>query len=301
MDKVQLLSEEILKEGMKTAWAGHPVIFKEELDSTNRLLMALGAEGASHGTLAVTELQTAGRGRRGRSWYSPKGSGIWMSILLRPKLPAEKTPMLTLAAAMAAYDALKPYAKDCAIKWPNDLVINGKKVCGILTEGVTGLESRTIDYIIIGIGINCHPADLTENAGEKAGDLGGGFSRSELAAQVANELIPLLKDLDPAVFLDYYREHSNVIGENIRIFGSGIASRPGGSAEKAGGSNKQAGGSAKQADGSAEKAGSAGQPVGIPAKAIGIAANGGLEVEYSDGRRDVLTSGEITIRKDNSR
>ena len=160
MDKVQLLSEEMLKEGLKTAWAGHPVIFKEELDSTNRLLMQVGTEGASHGTLAVTELQTSGRGRRGRSWYSPKGSGIWMSILLRPKQPAEKTPMLTLAAAMAAYDALKPYAQDCAIKWPNDLVINGKKVCGILTE--LGFAPDGSCYVVIGIGINVNTRDFED-------------------------------------------------------------------------------------------------------------------------------------------
>ncbi len=161
-DQVALLSEEKIRRGLETIWAGHPVVFAEEVDSTNRLLMQLAAQGAPHGTLVVAELQTAGRGRRGRDWYSPKGSGIWMSLLLRPEIPAEKTPMLTLVAAMAAYDALAPLAEGCMIKWPNDIVVNGKKVCGILTE--LGFDAAGSSYVVTGIGVNVNTPDF-------AGDL----------------------------------------------------------------------------------------------------------------------------------
>lgn len=263
------LSAEGISEGIsKSIAADIDLHVFDSIDSTNKEAKRLAIGEPSRIQMIVSDQQTEGRGRMGRSFYSPKGSGIYISFLFAPTFPVSKATLATGAAAAATARAISSVSgKQCQIKWVNDLYYDGKKICGILTEGVTGIESRTIDYMIIGIGINCHPADLKEQAGENAGDLGGDISRNALAAEVANELLPLIKDLDPAGFMEYYRQHSNVIGENIRIFGSGISSRDG---------------------------------EGRPATATGITDNGGLEVEYSDGRKEVLTSGEISIRKDNS-
>ena len=228
LENVQFLSEDRLKAGLKTAWAGHPVIFKEELDSTNRLLMQMGADGAAHGTLAVTELQTAGRGRRGRSWYSPKGSGIWMSLLLRPKLPAEKTPMLTLAAAMAAYDALAPYTDGCAIKWPNDIVIHGKKVCGILTE--LGFAPDGSCYCVIGIGINVNTPDFAEDLKPIAASLFTETGKTYDRMPIINDLWTAFEGYyeqwestgDLSLFKESYNRRLVNIGRTVRIEGDNV-------------------------------------------------------------------------------
>jgi BirA family biotin operon repressor/biotin-[acetyl-CoA-carboxylase] ligase len=283
--------------GKKSAYNMDVHVF-DSIDSTNKEAKRLAISEPARTQMIVADQQTEGRGRLGRSFYSPKGSGLYISFLFAPTFSIGKATLATAAAAVAVARAIKKVSgKQCQIKWVNDVYYNDKKICGILTEGVTGLESRTIDYIIIGIGINCHPADLEENAGENAGDLGGGISRNQLAAQVANELLPLLDDLDTTDFLDYYREHSNVIGENIRIFSSGISSRLDSAAKSSNPTGSLQSGKNRSGDAGSGMAGVS----GIPAKAIGIADNGGLEVEYADGRREVLTSGEITIRKDSSR
>lgn len=139
---------------MKTAWAGKNLIFLEQVDSTNNEIRRQAEQGAPEGTLAVAVEQTAGKGRRGRHWNSPGGGdGIWMSLLLRPDFAPECASMLTLVAAMAVQDGIYCVTGlDCRIKWPNDLVIGGKKTVGILTEMST--EVDYIRHVVIGIGIN---------------------------------------------------------------------------------------------------------------------------------------------------
>ncbi len=224
-DHVAMLSEQVLRQEMNTAWAGHPVIFFEEVDSTNRLLMQMAAQGASHGTLAVAELQTAGRGRRGRSWYSPKGSGIWMSLLLRPEIAAEKTPMLTLCAALAAYDALTPLAQGCRIKWPNDIVLNGKKVCGILTE--LGFDPDGSCFVVIGIGINVNTPAFAEELADVAAsfytETGRTFDRAPLIGRLWQafekyyEMFLAAGNLAP--LKEIYNSRLVNIGKTVRIEG----------------------------------------------------------------------------------
>ena len=124
-----LVTSDEVESLLETSWAARPVVYEEEQASTNQTAKMLAEQGASHGTLVVAERQVSGRGRRGRPWHSPKGSGIWMSILLRPQIHPMSASMLTLVAAMAVYDAISSRVEGCAIKWPNDIVIDGRKVC----------------------------------------------------------------------------------------------------------------------------------------------------------------------------
>lgn len=152
------MTAERIEQCLTTSWAGYPVVYEEELVSTNQTARELAEEGAVHGTLVVAERQTTGKGRRGRAWHSPAGSGIWMSLIMRPAIRPDRASMLTIVAAMAVYDALSSRVKDCAIKWPNDIVIGSRKVCGILTEMRT--ESEDIRYVIVGVGINVNTEDF---------------------------------------------------------------------------------------------------------------------------------------------
>lgn len=148
-----VITEEACRKEMTTGWAGQRVVYREEVDSTNTLAKRLGEEGAPHGTLAVTDLQTKGKGRRGRSWYIKKGQAIAMSLLLRPKIAPHHASMLTLVAALAVSRAIDEQADIATeIKWPNDIVYKGKKLCGILTEMSADMDG--IHYVVIGIGIN---------------------------------------------------------------------------------------------------------------------------------------------------
>lgn len=169
-DNADILNEAEIRAAMKSQWLGQHVTFLEETDSTNNVVRRMAEQGAPEGTLAVAEIQTAGKGRRGRSWSSPKGSGIWHSFLLRPEFAPEHASMLTLLAAMAVQKSVKDVTGlDCKIKWPNDIVVNGKKICGILTEMST--EEDSIRYVVVGIGINANTSDFPEEIRETATSL----------------------------------------------------------------------------------------------------------------------------------
>ena len=155
----------------------------ETIDSTNKKAKELAQEGAVHGTLVTADLQVAGIGRRGRSWSSEKAAGIYMSMLLRPKINTDKASMLTLVAALAVEKAIAELL-DCQamIKWPNDLVLNKKKICGILTE--MALDGTEIDYVVIGIGINVNNKAFPEEIIQTASSLS-----IELGREVDKELL----------------------------------------------------------------------------------------------------------------
>lgn len=150
-----------------TKWLGHELFYYDEIDSTNTEAKRKAEEGAPHGTLIVADMQTAGRGRRGRSWESPHGEGIFFTLLLRPDIEPANAPMLTLVKAIAVARGVSACTGlKAEIKWPNDVVINGKKIVGILTE-----MSAQIDYvnhIVIGTGINVHQTSFPEELEEKA-------------------------------------------------------------------------------------------------------------------------------------
>ena len=139
------------------------IIYLDEVDSTNREIRRLGDAGAVEGTVVVADWQTGGKGRLGRTWFSPAGTGIWMSLLLRPKLSSEKVSGITLMAALSVCRAIRSMTGlNTQIKWPNDLVIDGKKVCGILTEAA--ILDGQLKYAVLGIGVNVNqtefPGDL---------------------------------------------------------------------------------------------------------------------------------------------
>ena len=181
-----IYNETTIADQIHTKWAGKTVHFARETDSTNLWIKRLAKEGAPEGTLALAEFQSAGRGRLGRSWEVPEGTSVMMSILLRPKFEPQYAPMLTLVMGMAVAKAVKKFGFDVSIKWPNDVVVSHKKICGILTE--MGVRDGKIDYAVIGVGINVNIKEFPEEMADKATSLylesGKEFDRSQIPGLV---------------------------------------------------------------------------------------------------------------------
>ncbi len=181
-----IYNETTIADQIHTKWAGKTVHFARETDSTNLWIKRLAKEGAPEGTLALAEFQSAGRGRLGRSWEVPEGTSVMMSILLRPKFEPQYAPMLTLVMGMAVAKAVKNLGFDVSIKWPNDVVVSHKKICGILTE--MGVRDGKIDYAVIGVGINVNIKEFPEEMADKATSLylesGKEFDRSQIPGLV---------------------------------------------------------------------------------------------------------------------
>ena len=191
IDSPDVMTKEELESLMDTKWAGKNIVYYDEIDSTNLRIKQLGDEGAVEGTLAVADRQTAGRGRRGRSWDSPAGESISMSILLRPQITPNQAPMLTLVMACSVAEGIMDCKDVCGeqqiqIKWPNDIVVDGKKVCGILTE--MSMEQAYIHHIVIGVGINVRRQEFPEEIRDRAAAIeeqcGFRISRSQLIADI---------------------------------------------------------------------------------------------------------------------
>ncbi len=181
-----IYNETTMADQIHTKWAGKTVHFARETDSTNLWIKRLAKEGAPEGTLALAEFQSAGRGRLGRSWEVPEGTSVMMSILLRPKFEPQYAPMLTLVMGMAVAKAVKKLGFDVSIKWPNDVVVSHKKICGILTE--MGVRDGKIDYAVIGVGINVNIREFPEEMADKATSLylesGREFDRNQIPGLV---------------------------------------------------------------------------------------------------------------------
>lgn len=183
-----VFTEEEIRSILQTKQIGQNLVFLDIVDSTNNEARRQAEQGAPDGTLVVAVEQNAGKGRRGRSWISPKGTGIWMSMILRPNIPPEYASMLTLVAAMAVESGIRQVTGLTGqIKWPNDVILNDKKVCGILTEMSTEMER--IHYVVIGIGINVSIREFPKELADKATSLllctGRIVSRARLTAAVA--------------------------------------------------------------------------------------------------------------------
>lgn len=182
-----LLSSEAISSCLNTKWLGKQLKCFDALDSTNLEIRRLAEAGAPHGTVAICEEQTMGRGRRGRSWLGEAGCGIWMSFLLRPDIAVENGSMLTLLAALSVERAIYEITGiESSIKWPNDIIINRKKVCGILTE--MSMQMDEVNYIVVGLGINVNmkgfPEDLKDKATSLQIEYGEKIQRAPLAAKV---------------------------------------------------------------------------------------------------------------------
>ena len=239
----------------------------EEVGSTNNI--AKESQVGLTPLLVVANRQTAGRGRLGRTFASPGDSGIYMTLALRPTFDLNKSLYVTMAVAVAVCRAVEKVAGvKGRIKWVNDIFFQQKKVCGILTEAQSNFETGKIDTLIIGIGINCFPGALPEDLKNIAGCLAedaNAFSRAELTAEIVNETMEILENLDSMAFLREYRSKCFILGKNIYIHPN-LDQRS------------------------------------IRARAIDIDDNGCLVVEYMEGRTmrqmETLTTGEVSIRLD---
>lgn len=259
-----VLSEAELLSCLKTEWAGGRTVYFDATDSTNIQARRLAEAHAPHGTLVVSDRQDGGKGRRGRSWASPSGVGIWMSLILRPEIAPSSASMLTLAAALAVREGIQEETGlSPLIKWPNDLVLNGKKICGILTEMST--ELMEIQYVITGIGINVNqrefPSEIRDTATSLSLEAGRCFRRSSLIAAILKafekDYAAFLKTGDLSLLLEEYNACLVNRGKEVCIL----------------------------------------DPLGeYRAVAEGIDESGSLLVTLPDGTRREIISGEVSVR-----
>lgn len=235
------------------------------ISSTNTVLKRMAEEGAEEGLCLIAEEQTAGKGRMGRSFYSPAGSGLYMSVLLRPMLKAADAVNITACAAVAVAEAIESLAPvQAQIKWVNDVYVEGRKVCGILTEASLDSGTAAVNYLVVGIGINIRPpeggfpADLQKIAGSVFGEEEIPGLRCRLAAAVLDRLLGYYEHLQEKPWLEEYRKRSLVTGKEIRVLMPGKEPENG--------------------------------------TAIGIGDDFSLLVQMEDGTLRRLNSGEVSIR-----
>lgn len=258
-----VLSEEGIRRTLKS-----PGVILEvfpSVGSTNTLLKERAAAGAPEGTVILSGAQTAGRGRLGRSFYSPPGTGLYMSLLLRPKLAAAESTDITACAAVAVAEAIEEAAGvPTGIKWVNDVLIRGKKVCGILTEASVDCESGMMNYVVTGIGINLRPpaGDFPEELRAIAGAIFEEDAlpdqRCHLAAAVLDRFLGYYRCLSSREYAEGYRKRSVVLGKSIFLLSPGQ------------------------------------EPV--PARALDIDDDFALLVQLGDGSVKRVNTGEVSIR-----
>lgn len=164
------LTDTELESILSTQWLGKSIVYKNQVDSTNTLAKKLAEEGIGHGTIVLADQQMVGKGRRGRSWESPFGTGIWMSIVLRPEIHPRNASMITLVMAMSVSEAIEEVTNlKPEIKWPNDILVNNKKVCGILTE--MNAEMTSVNHIVVGVGVNVNTKNFSPELADMATSL----------------------------------------------------------------------------------------------------------------------------------
>lgn len=217
-------NDKLSREGMlpflEDPEAAEKILVFDVLDSTNTEAKRRAVDGAPDGTVILADRQTAGRGRLGRSFFSPAESGVYFTMLLRPEIPMEQAVLATTAASVAASRAVeKVTGRQPQIKWVNDLYLDGKKICGILTEAVSDFETGAVEAVVVGIGINCttvFPEELQEKAGSVLQGSGGAV-RNRLAAELVNQVSGLEQMIRQRTFLEEYRSRSMVIGKEITV------------------------------------------------------------------------------------
>ena len=194
----------------------------QELDSTNNYLKKLGSQGEKENQLVIALSQTGGRGRMGRSFYSPNGTGIYFSLLLHPEFSAEKSLFLTVMAAISVAETVMKYnSNDVKIKWVNDIYIDGKKVCGILTEGAINSD-KMLDYAVVGIGINViapengFPDDIKDIATAIFPGNTEENIKEKIVADVVNKFLDMYNGIDTD-FVNRYKQYSYLTGKEINI------------------------------------------------------------------------------------
>lgn len=189
-----MLSQENIEKNIKTDICGKNVKYMYEVDSTNEEIKRMAAE-SDDGLLVVADAQIKGKGRLGRKWESPHNNDIYMSLLIKRDISPVKAPMVTIVAAMSVLDTIKKYTEDVYIKWPNDIVVNGKKICGILTEMKSNIYKT--EYVIVGIGINVNGDTFAEDIKDKATSL-------YLETKKHQDRVPIIADV-MASFEKYFK------------------------------------------------------------------------------------------------
>lgn len=262
----RLITESGVREGLSPANRDLPVHVFDVVDSTNLQGRKLALEGAPDGTIVIARQQTAGRGRLGRGFFSPR-EGIYLSVIIKPDFDLSKAVLITSAAAVAVAEAIEEVAGlEAQIKWVNDVYVDGRKVCGILTEGITDLESGRIEYLVTGIGVNTDVSNFPEELQQIAGAVTGDYSAARLAGAIASKTIDYARNIEARTFIESYRKKNIVIGKDVTVYKGKYKIRPEDEIE------------------------------GRPAHVLAIDNDGRLEVAYTDGTRETLSSGEVTLR-----
>ena len=196
-------------------------LYFDEIDSTNTYAKSIAKKGAKEGTVVIAKTQTAGKGRLGRTFFS-KLDGIYLSVVLRPKFSAENIQFITVAAAVATANAIDEICGvNTGIKWVNDIYLNGKKICGILTETSINTETSTTDYAVLGIGINLSlagntlPEDIKNIAGFIFENVTDTELKEGLCAKILDNFFALYKNLTDKEYIDEYRRRSILIGKEV--------------------------------------------------------------------------------------
>ncbi len=262
-DSNNRLSEKLITSRLMTKALGRELKVLDEVNSTNIAAKELASAGAPHGTAVAADMQTMGRGRLGRTFVSPAGTGLYLSVILRPEIELEATAMMTTAASVAVAEAVEKLTGSAAqIKWVNDVYLNGKKICGILTEASLGLEMKSLDYAVIGIGVNVRSvrgkfdSELIKTASSIEDETGLIIDRNALCAAILDRLEFYTDSLRERSFLEGYRRRELLTGNDITAM---VGNQP------------------------------------ITGKALGIDDNGNLIVELPDGSVKHLGSGEANL------
>ncbi len=253
-----VLSEEGIRFYLPEDLKELPIEVLKSVSSTNIYAKKCAEERAER-MLVLAEEQTEGRGRRGRSFYSPYGTGLYMSLLMKVERSLAQFVPITVAAAVAVTRAVtKLSGKEAKIKWVNDIYLDNKKICGILAEAVSDAKSGMLTAVVVGIGVNVFTENYPEDIKDKAGSLlPEALTRNELAAEITKELLGFSKNLNTPELMEEYRRKSMVIGEEIYWMEKEIRKE---------------------------------------GRAIGINESGNLIVETKEGKV-ILSAGEISVRK----
>lgn len=209
---------------LRTSFVGKHVVYRETTDSTQDIAISLADRLDSHGTVVIAEQQKNGRGRQKRKWLSPKG-GIWLSVILKPGVPTAKITLLSFVAALAVCDAIKATGLDARLKWPNDVMISGKKVAGILLD--ISAEAGHVNYAIIGIGINANVDSAAVSArldGTKiasiSDELGHSTSRLDLTRSLLENLEHYYLEMEQqgtGTILQEWKKRSDMLGRKVAV------------------------------------------------------------------------------------
>ena len=217
-----LLSVGAIRAFLPSQLRDREIILLKTVDSTNTYAKKLAADGAADGTVVIAEEQTAGRGRRGNSFYSPPKSGLYMTVILRPENHAADIDLFTICAGCGVCRAVEELSgTKPQIKWVNDIYLNGKKICGILSEATTDFESGVVDSVVTGMGINISTEDFPSDIRSKAGSIGVNITRSALAAAVLRELTYCLSRSRAENIADY-KARSLVLGKEVSFVLNGV-------------------------------------------------------------------------------